>query len=238
MATVSQIDANRANARKSTGPRSDTGKARSSQNSTTHGLYSKRHIVLASEDQSAFDALLETLRAEFLPRTPFERHQVDLMAQARWRQLRIERFETAVLDDAGDFPDPDLLLKYDRLRTSAGRAYDKAFQSLLTLRKIRQHTPLFLVPNEKVEETNPIPQRDFEAEQRVYRPVPEPPPGPVNPDRPRQIPYDLGMELKKLKRFYPNFDPRRSRKHLSPELRAFLKDPKNLELVIGAMVNL
>jgi hypothetical protein len=38
MATQKQIDANRANARRSTGPRTATGKQRSSQNAFRHGL--------------------------------------------------------------------------------------------------------------------------------------------------------------------------------------------------------
>jgi hypothetical protein len=67
-------------------------------------------------------------------------------------------------------------------------------------------------------------------------PAPEPPPGPVQSDQPPKLPYALGMELKKLKRFHPHFDPRRSRMHMSPELKGFLKDPQNLELVLNAMV--
>lgn len=41
MATDSQIEANRRNFRRSTGPRTDAGKARSSANATRHGILAK-----------------------------------------------------------------------------------------------------------------------------------------------------------------------------------------------------
>ncbi len=48
--------ANRRNARKSTGPRTPEGKAVSSQNATSHGIYC-RDVVLDGEDQRRFDLL-------------------------------------------------------------------------------------------------------------------------------------------------------------------------------------
>jgi hypothetical protein len=52
------------------------------------------------------------------------------------------------------------------------------------------------------------------------------------------IKHAIGMELKQLKRFHADFDPRRSRANMSPELKAFLQDRKNLQLVLNALVNL
>ena len=235
MASDAQLNANRANSQKSTGPKSDAGKARSSQNSLRNGLYTDHHVILPDEDGEQFEALLESLRAEFLPRTPAERYIVRSMAEAQWRLARVGRYEQRALEAAGPDPDPDLLLKYDRLTNSAQRAWRKALDSLHLLRRVRKDAPLFLVPNEKIEETNPIPKIDHEARDAVF----PPPPAPVDPlpdTRPRKLPYELGMELKQLKRFHPHFDPRRSRANMSPELKAFLKDRKNLQLVLNAMV--
>ena len=55
-----RIEANRRNAQKSTGPRTDAGKAKSATNATTHGLSSVKQNPLApgsflnTEDQAAF----------------------------------------------------------------------------------------------------------------------------------------------------------------------------------------
>ena len=66
MATESQTDANRKNSQKSSGPRSSEGKARSSRNSTIHGLTGKSPI-LPGEDPADLLALVESYRADLHP---------------------------------------------------------------------------------------------------------------------------------------------------------------------------
>ena len=46
MTTDKQIEANRRNAEKSTGPRSEEGKARSSMNAIKHGLRAEQPVIL------------------------------------------------------------------------------------------------------------------------------------------------------------------------------------------------
>ena len=53
VASEKQIAANRVNSKKSTGPKTARGKARSAMNATTHGLTSKTVAMLA-EDSIAF----------------------------------------------------------------------------------------------------------------------------------------------------------------------------------------
>ena len=63
MPSPKQIEANRANAQKSTGPQSEAGKQRSSLNACRHGLTG--HVaVLPNEDREAYTAFARQLRAE------------------------------------------------------------------------------------------------------------------------------------------------------------------------------
>ncbi len=95
MASDRQIEANRKNARRSTGPRTALGKARSSLNAVRHG-FSARNAVLPQEDRRAYLDLLGSLRAEFRPQGPVESFLVQQMASAQWRLLRAARVETGL----------------------------------------------------------------------------------------------------------------------------------------------
>ena len=66
MATAAQIEANRANALKSTGPRTETGKSNSSQNAVTHGLTCKGQFIPPGMDEH-FHQLHAGLRASLKP---------------------------------------------------------------------------------------------------------------------------------------------------------------------------
>ena len=68
MATQAQIDANRRNARLSTGPKSPQGKAAVSRNALKHGFRSDIYKqVLVAEDSESYDQLLAGLIAEHQP---------------------------------------------------------------------------------------------------------------------------------------------------------------------------
>jgi hypothetical protein len=97
MATEKQIAANRANAAKSTGPRTRAGKAVSAQNAARHDLLA-RSFVLKSECPARFEAFVETFYAEYNPSTPTETALVDTMATARWRLIRMSNLEAAIID--------------------------------------------------------------------------------------------------------------------------------------------
>ena len=66
MATEAQISANRQNAEKSTGPRTDEGKAVVSQNAVKHGLFAIKTVV-NGEDQALFDLRREAMLGEMRP---------------------------------------------------------------------------------------------------------------------------------------------------------------------------
>ena len=69
MATFAQFAANRANAQKSTGPRSVEGKAASRFNALKHGL-DAQSIVLPGEDPEEYEALARDYDRSLRPKPP------------------------------------------------------------------------------------------------------------------------------------------------------------------------
>lgn len=88
-----QIKANQENARRSTGPRTPEGKARSSLNAVRHGLLA-RDAVLPEEDRAAYLELLAALEEEYQPDRPSQTFLVQQLASAQWRLQRFIRLET------------------------------------------------------------------------------------------------------------------------------------------------
>ena len=97
MASQKQIEANRANAKKSTGPKTVAGKLRSRQNAWKHGL-SAEVIVALGENPEAFDELRSELMLQHSPQGSLECELVDRIAGLLWRLRRATVFEAAILD--------------------------------------------------------------------------------------------------------------------------------------------
>ena len=92
MASPAQILANRANAQKSTGPRSVEGKAASRFNALKHGL-DAQSVVLPGEDPAEYEALAREYDASLHPETATERFHVDTMIRADWQKRRLQLVE-------------------------------------------------------------------------------------------------------------------------------------------------
>jgi hypothetical protein len=95
MATEAQINANRKNATRSTGPKTPAGKKSSSRNALRHGLLA-REIVLPNEDRDEFDAFMEQVREDLLPQGPVEELLCDRVITAAWRLIRAARVEASL----------------------------------------------------------------------------------------------------------------------------------------------
>ena len=95
MPTEAQRKANRQNAKKSTGPRTPEGKARSSKNALKHGLLA-RDAVMADEDPAEYDRQLQILEENLFPKNAIEFELVLQIADARWRLRRITRIEAGL----------------------------------------------------------------------------------------------------------------------------------------------
>ena len=83
-----QVAANRRNAKKSTGPRTAAGKARSSLNAFTHGILSK-HAFLPGEDSVQFAIFQMDLFEDLAPQGAAERLLADRVVDCAWRLRRI-----------------------------------------------------------------------------------------------------------------------------------------------------
>ena len=92
MASPAQINANRANALKSTGPRSAEGKSASRFNALKHGM-DAASIVIPGEDPAEYDALAAAYHRDFRPQSPSETFHVDTMLRADWQKRRLQRVE-------------------------------------------------------------------------------------------------------------------------------------------------
>src|SRR5215216_3477895 len=95
MASKKQIQANRRNALKSTGPKTPEGKALARLNATKHGLLSQE-VLLPGEDEDALKELAECLRAELQPVGEMESLLVERTIDAVWRLRRLSRVEAGI----------------------------------------------------------------------------------------------------------------------------------------------
>ncbi len=96
MATLKQIEANRLNALKSTGPKTPQGKAAVRLNSLKHGLRAKT-LILPGENREEFDELCAGFDAEWHPLTLTARFYLEQMVIAQWKLRRIEVAEANLL---------------------------------------------------------------------------------------------------------------------------------------------
>jgi len=97
MATQKQIEANRKNAARSTGPKSEQGKAAVRYNALTHGFRSKELDLLPEEDAEGFQANLDAWFADYAPTNPTETRLVRQAAILSWKLDRAESREAALL---------------------------------------------------------------------------------------------------------------------------------------------
>ena len=152
MATPAQILANRANSERSTGPKTETGKERSSRNSFRHGLTSSK-IVLPGEDPAEYDAFRADILEQYKPANATEQILAEELAAAGWRLNRSRAVETEILKklmgDAADsavglatvfVEEPKEFNRLLRYLTSIERAY---FRVLDKLTKLSINSPSF-----------------------------------------------------------------------------------------------
>ena len=97
MTTFRQIEVNRRNALKSTGPKTAAGKARSRRNAVLHGLTAKTVISMLedAEDYRQFEA---AVIADYDARSAVERELVLRLVSVLWRLRRATTMETGLFE--------------------------------------------------------------------------------------------------------------------------------------------
>ena len=134
MSTAAQTAANQANAERSTGPRTEQGKAAASQNNLRHGL-AQGFTLLPWESQEEFHQLLEGLRADYQPTTATETLLIEKMAQHHWLSRRALALQDMCFHSELPLCEDDKKLAlYLRYQTTHDRAFHKCLTDLLKLR--------------------------------------------------------------------------------------------------------
>ena len=147
MASPAQINANRANAQKSTGPRSVEGKSASRFNALKHGI-DAASVVIPGEDPAEYQALADDYRRDFRPLSPSEIFHVDTMLRADWLKRRLQLVEadlyrTLLAETPGaslaaallsDSPAAKLLARTQRQIAAFERTWHRANTELLRAR--------------------------------------------------------------------------------------------------------
>ena len=97
MTTLKQIEANRRNARHSTGPVSEEGKLRSRRNAFRHGLTAET-IIAALEDAEDYRTFEAAIIADYDAQSAVERELVLRLASLLWRIRRATTMETGLFE--------------------------------------------------------------------------------------------------------------------------------------------
>jgi hypothetical protein len=97
MYTEAQIQANRRNAKKSTGPRTREGKSTASKNSIKHGLLAHQTII-SSENHADFCKERERILSDLVPESPMESMLAERIVILSWRLKRIDHIQNQTID--------------------------------------------------------------------------------------------------------------------------------------------
>ena len=97
MTSFRQIQANRRNALKSTGPTSEEGKQQSRRNAVRHGLTAET-VIGALEDAEDYKAFEAAIIADYDAESAVERELVLRLASLLWRLRRATTMETGLFD--------------------------------------------------------------------------------------------------------------------------------------------
>ncbi len=158
MSTQAQIDANRQNAKKSTGPKTEEGRTKSAANSTRHGLQANPTTIFENNphERSQYDAIKAKILKQCLPEgelelQAFERYVFALFQAGRARQMEAEAQDRWSNEPTNEtlFTQMERILK---LGAAQERRADKALKEFAKLQRDRIlamdiHTEVYLLDN-------------------------------------------------------------------------------------------
>jgi hypothetical protein len=173
--TPSKIGANRANAKRSTGPRTERGKRNAKFNAVTLGLFAKHVVIPVCDGYKAerdFKSLLDGLHPEFQPVGLYEEWLVVKIAECMWRLRRATRCESGSVRESAiwaDHSDSDSLISKLTDKVSVLRRAEEQLRDFGTLSQKTYEQVAPFVENEKsreseAEKDNRLVERDFDRQ--------------------------------------------------------------------------
>jgi hypothetical protein len=171
MSTPAQVQANRANSQKSTGPTSGPGRKTSSRNSSTFGISKTGGLFffLPLEHEEDFIALEFKFISEHKPQTITESVIVRRMVESEWLrnralclQMRCYDSETGMI---GDEKQLALLLRYESMHE---RAFYKAVNELQKLRKEKKKEEIGFVSQTRAAAVHAMKEEAFEMKKQQF----------------------------------------------------------------------
>jgi hypothetical protein len=206
MSTLRQIEANRRNAQKSTGPTSVTGKAVSSMNALKTGIHAKS-LVLPSEKLADLEELIEDYYQHHRPASPEARGLVDDLIRCEWTLRRLDNAETQAwqYQNENRYGGPEKFPlgmsatlysnTFSKLQYRLDATRRARLRALQALEKIRSEPARPVEPDPPALEPASLPpspattslQIGFVPPTLIAAP-PQPPPAAPNPDPHRHIP--------------------------------------------------
>ena len=169
MATPRQIEANRLNAQRSTGPRTEAGKDASRFNALKHGI-DAHSTVIPGENPAELEALAAEYHGQLQPRTAVENYLVNTLVNCDWLRRRLLRIQAELFRAILNTPDPDSpldglfqnggfgqdgLQRLLRQISAADRSY---FRALAEIRRLQRERQAETDPGEPLAPPLPVPQ--------------------------------------------------------------------------------
>ena len=177
-----KLQANRTNAQGSTGPRTSTGKQRSSQNSYQHGFFALRlfpNSVLLAQDGADYNRVIAAYWNHYTPVGDLEKFAVEKIAVESLRLARLLGHEQKVLAWGAPFElrSIDKIVRYE---SNVSRQLEKAIEQLERLQEARQMESNQFEPSD-LESDHAISNPDVATEETSEAP------DDLNPEHPQHI---------------------------------------------------
>jgi len=153
MSSIRQIEANRRNALKSSGPTTPEGKQRSRCNAVRHGLTAET-VIASIEDSEDYEGFEAVVISDYNAESAVERELVLRLASVLWRLRRATGIETTLFDSMTGEPDLNAAkalanrflhltalptFPLDRLSRYESMLWRQARQIVFTLHSLRRH---------------------------------------------------------------------------------------------------
>jgi hypothetical protein len=129
MTSLRQIESNRRNALKSTGPKTETGKQSSSKNAIRHGLTAET-VIEPCEDPEDYRAFEQAVTADYDAETAVERELILRLAGLLWRLRRATSIETGLFQIQAE-----IIREPSRSKQTQPRSQDRTVMALFRRRK-------------------------------------------------------------------------------------------------------